>query len=95
MTVAYVESSALVKLALAEDHSADLRAAIRGGDLVTSQLSALEVGRALWRSAAFTKEAASAVIDALEQMDLAYPEVDEAKKAELAKARAALEGEKA
>ena len=38
---------------------------------------------------------ASAVIDALEQMDLAYPEVDEAKKAELAKARAALEGEKA
>jgi len=50
MTVAYVESSALVKLALAEDHSADLRAAIRGGDLVTSQLSALEVGRALLRS---------------------------------------------
>jgi PPK2 family polyphosphate:nucleotide phosphotransferase len=38
---------------------------------------------------------ASAVIDALEQMDLAYPKVDEAKKAELAKARAALEGEKA
>ena len=37
---------------------------------------------------------ASAVIDALEKMDLAYPEVDEAKKAELAKAREALEGEK-
>ena len=37
---------------------------------------------------------ASAVIDALERMDLAYPEVDEAKKAELAKARAALEAEK-
>lgn len=37
---------------------------------------------------------ASAVIEALEKMDLAYPEVDEAKKAELAKARAALEAEK-
>ena len=37
---------------------------------------------------------ASAVIDALEKMDLAYPEVDEAKKAELAKAREALEAEK-
>ncbi len=37
---------------------------------------------------------ASAVIDAMEKMDLAYPEVDEAKKAELAKARAALEAEK-
>jgi PPK2 family polyphosphate:nucleotide phosphotransferase len=37
---------------------------------------------------------ASAVIDALEKMDLAYPEVDDAKKAELAKAREALEGEK-
>ena len=37
---------------------------------------------------------ASAVIDALERMDLAYPEVDEAKRAELAKAKAALEGEK-
>jgi PPK2 family polyphosphate:nucleotide phosphotransferase len=37
---------------------------------------------------------ASAVIDALEGMDLAYPEVDEAKKAELAKAREALEAEK-
>lgn len=37
---------------------------------------------------------ASAVIDALEEMDLAYPEVDEAKKAELAAARKALESEK-
>ncbi|MBK8595451.1 MAG: polyphosphate kinase 2 family protein [Holophagales bacterium] len=37
---------------------------------------------------------ASAVIEALEKMDLAYPEVDEAKKAELAKAREALEAEK-
>jgi PPK2 family polyphosphate:nucleotide phosphotransferase len=37
---------------------------------------------------------ASAVIDALEKMDLAYPEVDEAKKAELAKAKVALEAEK-
>ena len=37
---------------------------------------------------------ASAVIDALEKMDLAYPEVDEAKRAELAKAKAALEAEK-
>jgi PPK2 family polyphosphate:nucleotide phosphotransferase len=37
---------------------------------------------------------ASAVIDALEKMDLAYPVVDEAKKAELAKAKAALEAEK-
>ena len=43
----------------------------------------------------FTRLAvASAVIDALERMDLAYPEVDEAKKAELAKARAELEAEK-
>lgn len=33
----------------------------------------------------------AAVIDALEKMDLAYPEVDAAKKAELEKARAALE----
>jgi PPK2 family polyphosphate:nucleotide phosphotransferase len=37
---------------------------------------------------------ASAVIDALEKMDLAYPVVDEAKEAELAKAKAALEAEK-
>ncbi|MBP7676318.1 MAG: polyphosphate kinase 2 family protein [Thermoanaerobaculia bacterium] len=37
---------------------------------------------------------ASAVIDALEKMDLAYPQVDEAKKAELAKAREALEAAK-
>ncbi|CAG0984385.1 partial Polyphosphate:ADP phosphotransferase, partial [Anaerolineae bacterium] len=37
---------------------------------------------------------ASAVIDALERMDLAYPQVDEAKKAELAKAREALEAAK-
>ncbi len=37
---------------------------------------------------------ASAVIDALEKMDLAYPTVDEAKKSELAKARAELEAEK-
>ena len=37
---------------------------------------------------------ASAVIDALEKMELAYPVVDEAKKAELAKAREALEAEK-
>ena len=37
---------------------------------------------------------ASAVIDALERMELAYPEVDEAKKVELAKARAALEASK-
>ena len=37
---------------------------------------------------------ASAVIDALEKMELSYPEVDEAKKAELAKAREALEAEK-
>jgi len=37
---------------------------------------------------------ASAVVDALEKMDLAYPEVDEAKKAELEKARAALEAPK-
>lgn len=37
---------------------------------------------------------ASAVTDALEKMELAYPEVDEAKKAELAKAREALEAEK-
>ena len=37
---------------------------------------------------------ASAVIETLEKMDLAYPEVDEAKKAELAKAREALEAEK-
>ncbi len=36
---------------------------------------------------------ASAVIDALEGMDLAYPKVDEAKKAELEKARQALEAE--
>lgn len=36
---------------------------------------------------------ASAVIDAMERMDLAYPEVDEAKKAELAKAKEALEAE--
>jgi PPK2 family polyphosphate:nucleotide phosphotransferase len=37
---------------------------------------------------------ASAVIDALEKMDLAYPEVDDAKKAELASAREALEAAK-
>ena len=37
---------------------------------------------------------ASAVIDALEKMDLAYPQVDEAKKAELSKAREALEAAK-
>ena len=43
----------------------------------------------------FTRLAvASAVIDALEKMDLAYPEVDEAKRAGLAKAKAALEAEK-
>lgn len=50
MTVAYVEASALVKLALVEDHSADLRDALRGTVLVTSELSVLEVGRALLRS---------------------------------------------
>ena len=37
---------------------------------------------------------ASAVADALEKMDLAYPTVDEAKRAELAKAREALEAAK-
>jgi len=37
---------------------------------------------------------ASAVVDALEGMELAYPEVDEAKKAELAQARGALEAAK-
>jgi len=37
---------------------------------------------------------ASAVIDTLEKMDLAYPEVDEAKKADLAQAKDALESEK-
>ena len=37
---------------------------------------------------------ASAVIDALERMDLAYPEVDDAKKAELEQARVALEASK-
>jgi PPK2 family polyphosphate:nucleotide phosphotransferase len=37
---------------------------------------------------------ASAVIEALEKMDLTYPEVDEAKKAELAQAKDALESEK-
>ena len=34
---------------------------------------ALELGRALWRSAAFTKEAASAVIDALKSAPYAGP----------------------
>ena len=37
---------------------------------------------------------AAAVNDALERLDLAYPKVDEAKKTELAKARAELEAEK-
>ncbi len=37
---------------------------------------------------------ASAVIDALEKMDLSYPEVDEAKRDELAKARVVLEARK-
>lgn len=37
---------------------------------------------------------ASAVIDAMERMNLSYPEVGEAKKAELAKAKEALEAEK-
>jgi PPK2 family polyphosphate:nucleotide phosphotransferase len=43
----------------------------------------------------FTRLAvASAVIDALEKMDLAYPEVDDAKKTELEQARVALETSK-
>jgi PPK2 family polyphosphate:nucleotide phosphotransferase len=43
----------------------------------------------------FTRLAvASAVTDALERMDLAYPEVDDAKKAELANAKTALEAPK-
>jgi polyphosphate kinase 2 (PPK2 family) len=43
----------------------------------------------------FTRLAvASAVIDALEKMGLAYPEVDDAKKAELEQARVALESSK-
>jgi len=43
----------------------------------------------------FTRLAvASAVIDALEKMDLSYPEVDEAKRDELAKARVVLEARK-
>ena len=50
MTVAYVESSALVKLALTEDYSVELRDALRGDTRVTSELSILEVGRALRRS---------------------------------------------
>lgn len=50
MTVAYVESSALVKLALTEDHSSDLRNALRSSELVTSELTITEVGRALRRS---------------------------------------------
>jgi PPK2 family polyphosphate:nucleotide phosphotransferase len=37
---------------------------------------------------------ASAVIDTMEKMNLAYPEVDEAKRADLAKAKEALEAEK-
>lgn len=50
MTVAYVESSALVKLVHVEDHSTDLRGAIRSHERVTSELTLLEVGRALRRS---------------------------------------------
>lgn len=51
MTVAYVESSAIVKLVVPEAESASLRDALgRATHLVSSQLSVLEVGRGAARA---------------------------------------------
>lgn len=50
MTVAYVESSALVKLVRAEPHTEALRAALAAGARITSDLSITEVTRAARRT---------------------------------------------
>jgi predicted nucleic acid-binding protein len=52
VTVAYVETSAVAKLVLDEPHGAALRTALRahGGRQVTSELTALELGRACRRA---------------------------------------------
>ncbi|MEX1006983.1 MAG: type II toxin-antitoxin system VapC family toxin [Acidimicrobiia bacterium] len=50
MTVAYVESSALVKLAVAEPETPDLKGALGAHDrIVSSDLGAIEATRAAWR----------------------------------------------
>jgi predicted nucleic acid-binding protein len=50
VTVAYVESSALVKLAVAEPESPDLKGALVSHDrVVSSDLGAIEATRAAWR----------------------------------------------
>lgn len=61
MTVAYVETSAVAKLVLDEPHGAALRSALRthGGRQVTSELSALELGRACRRALGDTGLAAA------------------------------------
>lgn len=50
MTVGYIESSALVKLAIAEPETRALRDALLGHERLTaSELSAIEATRAAWR----------------------------------------------
>jgi predicted nucleic acid-binding protein len=45
----YLDSSAIVKLVVAEPESAALVAAVRGRGLVTSEIALAEVPRAIWR----------------------------------------------
>jgi uncharacterized protein len=68
--IAYADSSALVKLAVAEPESAELRAALRSyDDVVTSELAIVEVTRAARRAAGTAgAEHAAAVLASVKQL---------------------------
>ena len=78
--IAYLDSSALVKLAVVEPETAALEAQLPGYDgLVSSRLAVLECGRAARRVAhRRVLQAVTAVLDAVYLLDITQPILDRA-----------------